>query len=249
MVILGAGNLGLALADYAGFRHDGFDVVALLDTAREKVGQYSRSGVPIRHARELERLVEREKIDIAVVTVPADAAQEVVDAVVARRHPRDPQLLAGHRSGCRQHVKLKNMDLTVTFESLSFFLRQWPRPRGPKRPRVARLTHADAGGPRADGRRRRQGRDSRVAVARGFVRVSAAARRLVRTGAVKKGDPLQAARLAGIMAAKSTATLIPLCHPLSLTGVEVDDRSGAGRHRDREPRCARWPRPAWRWRR
>ena len=62
----------LALADYPGFRQDGFDVVALLDTAREKVGQYSRSGVPIRHARELERLVERERIDIAVLAVPAD---------------------------------------------------------------------------------------------------------------------------------------------------------------------------------
>jgi hypothetical protein len=44
VVILGAGNLGLALADYPGFRHDGFDVVALLDTARDKVGQYSRAG-------------------------------------------------------------------------------------------------------------------------------------------------------------------------------------------------------------
>ncbi|MFP5379888.1 MAG: redox-sensing transcriptional repressor Rex, partial [Vicinamibacteria bacterium] len=57
VAVMGAGNLGLALADYAGFRHDGFDVVSLLDTARDKVGQYSRSGVPIRHARELERLV------------------------------------------------------------------------------------------------------------------------------------------------------------------------------------------------
>ena len=83
VVIIGAGNLGLALADYAGFRQDGFDVVALLDTAREKVGQYSRSGVPIRHARDLDRLVEREKIDIAVVSVPTEAAQETVDGVVA----------------------------------------------------------------------------------------------------------------------------------------------------------------------
>ena len=62
---------------------------------------------------------------------------------------------------------------------------------------------------------------SRVAVAEGFIRVAAPARRLVRAGAVKKGDPLQAARLAGIMAAKSTSTLIPLCHPLPLTAVEV----------------------------
>jgi cyclic pyranopterin phosphate synthase len=62
----------------------------------------------------------------------------------------------------------------------------------------------------------------RVAVARGFVRVSAAARRLVRSGAVSKGDPLQAARIAGIMAAKQTSAMIPLCHPIALTGVEVD---------------------------
>jgi len=91
-----------------------------------------------------------------------------------------------------------------------------------KRAGASGLTHADA-----QGRVRMvdvsdKAVTSRMAVATGFVRVSAAARRLVRTGAVKKGDPLQAARLAGIMAAKSTATLIPLCHPLSLTGVKVD---------------------------
>src|SRR4029450_6593793 len=44
----------------------------------------------------------------------------------------------------------------------------------------------------------------------------------VRQGAVKKGDPLQAARLAGIMAAKQTSALIPLCHPLPLANVQVD---------------------------
>jgi cyclic pyranopterin phosphate synthase len=54
--------------------------------------------------------------------------------------------------------------------------------------------------------------------------MSATARRLIRAGAVKKGDPLQAARLAGIMAAKRTSELIPLCHPLSLTHVSVDLR-------------------------
>ena len=43
----------------------------------------------------------------------------------------------------------------------------------------------------------------------------------MRAGALKKGDPLQTARLAGIMAAKQTSTLIPLCHPLPLAGVDV----------------------------
>ena len=121
VIIVGAGNLGLALADYAGFRQDGFDVVALLDTAREKVGQYSRSGVPIRHARDLERLVERERIDIAVLCVPSDAAQESVDAVVAA----GVRAILNFSPGSLRvpsDVKLKSMDLTITFESLSFFL-------------------------------------------------------------------------------------------------------------------------------
>ena len=62
----------------------------------------------------------------------------------------------------------------------------------------------------------------REAVARGAIAMSATARKLIRAGAVKKGDPLQAARLAGIMAAKKTSELIPLCHPLVLSHVSVE---------------------------
>jgi cyclic pyranopterin monophosphate synthase len=62
----------------------------------------------------------------------------------------------------------------------------------------------------------------REAVADGFVRLSAEALRAIRRKAVKKGDPLQTARLAGILAAKRTAEIIPLCHPLPLTHVDVD---------------------------
>src|SRR5262245_34914813 len=62
----------------------------------------------------------------------------------------------------------------------------------------------------------------REAIARGSIRMSREALALIRRGAVKKGDPLQAARLAGIMAAKQTSTLIPLCHPLPLSNVQVE---------------------------
>jgi cyclic pyranopterin phosphate synthase len=61
----------------------------------------------------------------------------------------------------------------------------------------------------------------REAIARGSIAMSREALRLVRSGAVKKGDPLQAARLAGIMAAKHTSALIPLCHPLPLSSIDV----------------------------
>ncbi len=62
---------------------------------------------------------------------------------------------------------------------------------------------------------------AREAVARGRITMSRQAIKLVRAGAIKKGDPLQTARLAGIMAAKQTSNLIPLCHPLNLSHVDV----------------------------
>lgn len=63
---------------------------------------------------------------------------------------------------------------------------------------------------------------TRVAVAEGFVSMQAGTLALIEEGDAKKGDVLATARLAGIMAAKRTHELIPLCHPLALTQVTVD---------------------------
>ena len=63
---------------------------------------------------------------------------------------------------------------------------------------------------------------SRQAVAVGHIALGAAARKAVRENSLKKGDALGTARLAGVMAAKRTADLIPLCHPLQLTHVDVE---------------------------
>jgi len=65
-------------------------------------------------------------------------------------------------------------------------------------------------------------RTERVAVARGRVSMAPETVALVRAGEVEKGDVVAAARLAGVMAAKRTPDLIPLCHPIALSGVEVD---------------------------
>lgn len=62
----------------------------------------------------------------------------------------------------------------------------------------------------------------RRAIARGLLRVSKETLALVRDGKTKKGDVIAAARIAGIMAAKKTSELIPLCHPLPLTHLAVD---------------------------
>ncbi|WP_322963492.1 cyclic pyranopterin monophosphate synthase MoaC [Sphingomonas fuzhouensis] len=63
---------------------------------------------------------------------------------------------------------------------------------------------------------------SRQAVARGRITMSTDAAAAIRAGSVQKGDVLAVARVAGIMAAKKTSDLIPLCHPLPLSKVEID---------------------------
>jgi len=62
----------------------------------------------------------------------------------------------------------------------------------------------------------------RTATAGGRIRIAPATAALIRDGQVKKGDPLSVAQLAGIMGAKKTPELIPLCHPLALTSVKVN---------------------------
>jgi len=63
---------------------------------------------------------------------------------------------------------------------------------------------------------------ARTAVAAGTVRTTAEVVALITSGGLPKGDALATARVAGILAAKKTSDLIPLCHPLALTGVDVD---------------------------
>jgi cyclic pyranopterin monophosphate synthase len=61
----------------------------------------------------------------------------------------------------------------------------------------------------------------RIAVARGFIRLSPETIRLIRENQVKKGDVLTVAQIAGIQAGKKTSELIPLCHPLPITKIEI----------------------------
>jgi cyclic pyranopterin phosphate synthase len=86
---------------------------------------------------------------------------------------------------------------------------------------VTKLTHADE-----KGRAKMvdvSGKDTtpRVASASGRVRISTAALKAIQALETQKGNPLETARIAGIMAAKQTSALIPLCHPLLLEHVEV----------------------------
>ena len=121
VAIMGAGNLGLALADYPGFRQEGFEILALFDNLSAKVGQQSRGGVPIHDISELKKFAKRDAVSIAVIAVPASSAQRVVDLVVAS----GIKAILNFSPGALQvppDVKLKSVDLTVSLESLSFYL-------------------------------------------------------------------------------------------------------------------------------
>ena len=119
--IIGAGNLGRALADYPGFRLEGFAIVSLFDTDPERIGRQSRQSVPIRRMDEFASMAKAGDIDIVVVAVPGDAAQGVIDLAVSC----GIKAILNFSPGAIQvppRVKLKNVDLTVSLESLSFFL-------------------------------------------------------------------------------------------------------------------------------
>ena len=123
VAIIGAGNLGLALADYGGFRDDGFEIVALFDTLKDKIGRRSRGGVLIHDIKDFKKVARREEIGIAVVAVPGEAAQAAINAAAAA----GVRAILNFSPGAfrvPRGVKLKSMDLTVSLESLSFFLVQ-----------------------------------------------------------------------------------------------------------------------------
>ena len=116
-------------------------------------------------------------------------------------------------------------------------------------PRRDRLSHLDESG--AAHMVDVTGKDAtkRTAVAAGTLRTRPDVVELIATGGLPKGDALATARVAGILAAKRTSDLIPLCHQLALTGVDVDFEIGRGRGRPSPRPCAAPTAPAWRWRR
>src|SRR5215468_377681 len=89
---------------------------------------------------------------------------------------------------------------------------------------MAELTHFDASGASRMVDTSEKPETLRLARASGRVRMQPATLALIRDRGLAKGDVLEVARLAGIMAAKRTGDLIPLCHPLPLTSAQVDFR-------------------------
>jgi cyclic pyranopterin phosphate synthase len=88
--------------------------------------------------------------------------------------------------------------------------------------RKPRLTHLDKTGAASMVDVGAKPATERVAIAEGAVKMARATLATIRSGSAKKGDVIATARIAGIMAAKKTSELIPLCHPLALSSIAID---------------------------
>jgi len=122
VAVVGAGNIGSALLAYRGFQEQGFDVVAVFDQDPQRVGE-SLGELTVRDVAELPDAVGQLGVDVGVIATPIRAAQEVADALVASG-VRGILNFAPRKLFVPAHVSVRDVDMTMEFESLSFTLTQ-----------------------------------------------------------------------------------------------------------------------------
>lgn len=120
VIIIGAGKIGAALASYRGFQQRGFQVVAAYDTNPDKVGRRLEN-VVVRDMAQLADDVRLERADIAVLTVPGEGAQAVVDQLVAAGI-KAIMSFAPAQLHVPADVSLKTVNMAMELEGLSFAL-------------------------------------------------------------------------------------------------------------------------------
>ncbi|MFQ5719212.1 MAG: redox-sensing transcriptional repressor Rex [Acidobacteriota bacterium] len=121
LAIIGAGNLGQALAGYDGFNREGFRIVGLFDDSPAKIGTVLRGGVEVYDVARLSEVVARVGVDIALLAVPVDAGQEVLDQAVAAGIQAILNFVPV-RLKVPPSIKLKTVDLKVQVEALAYHL-------------------------------------------------------------------------------------------------------------------------------
>lgn len=120
VAVVGAGKIGAALLGYQDFRRQGFYIESVFDSDARKIGQ-RWNGLVVRADAEMENALEHESIDIAIIAVPADAAQSVVDRVV-RAGVKGILNFAPIKLRVPDNVSLKNVNMAVELEGLSYAL-------------------------------------------------------------------------------------------------------------------------------
>jgi len=120
VAIIGAGRLGAALADYYGFAQKNFTITALFDTDPVKIGR-KISDVEVFDIGSLKKIVTKHQIDVAVIAVPAPFAKSVLEEV-AEAGIKAVMNFAPTPLRAKTDMKLKTIDLTISLESLSYYL-------------------------------------------------------------------------------------------------------------------------------
>ncbi len=120
VAIIGSGRIGSALADYYSLTSTHFQIQALFDVDAKKIGK-SAAGIEIHDTKNFAEIVKRDNIELAIIAVPASAAQSALDLAV-KAGIRAVMNLAPVPLKAGAGVKLKSVDLTTSLESLSYFL-------------------------------------------------------------------------------------------------------------------------------
>ena len=118
--VVGVGRLGRAILSYPGFNPDGFHLVAAFDLNNSVVGE-TIGGLVVRNMEELDQVVAREKISIAIVAVQVEYTQNVVDQLVAcgvkavlNYAPMAPQV--------REGIRIRNIDPVLSLQSMTYYI-------------------------------------------------------------------------------------------------------------------------------
>jgi redox-sensing transcriptional repressor len=125
VALVGFGNLGSALFHYKGFARQGFRIAMVIDDDPAKIGREIES-VPIVSTRDMAREIKARGIQIAIVAVPPEAAQGVTEQLVAAGI-KAVLNFAPSRLRVGREVRLKNVDLSIELETLSFYLAKGAR--------------------------------------------------------------------------------------------------------------------------
>ena len=120
VALIGVGNLGMALLGYRGFKEQGFEIVAAFDTDPGKIGK-SVNGVEIFHTEKMCRVIEQKGIAMAILTVPREAAQSMVEEAV-KCGVKAVLNFAPINLKLPDSVKLRNIDMSIEIENLSFLI-------------------------------------------------------------------------------------------------------------------------------
>lgn len=120
VVLVGVGNLGSALLGYRVLREHNFEIVAAFDSDSEKWGRIIND-VRVQSPDELPHVVRSEQIEIGIITVPRYAAQRTLDLLVSAGIQAVLNF-APARLTAPRHIKLRNVDLSIELEGLSYFL-------------------------------------------------------------------------------------------------------------------------------